>query len=74
MQPDRGVVYKEITVEQADSLWEAGVVIQFKAEGAFDWTDFPYYGEWSPSRDAASARTSFWQGKTRSRHHRVRVE
>jgi len=74
MRPDQGVVYKEITVEQADSLWEAGVVIQFKAEGVFDWVDFPYCGQWSPSRDAASAMTSFWQGKIRSMRHRVRVE
>ena len=67
-------MWKEIDVKQADSLWELGVPIQFKASGVFDWTDFPFHGDWSPSQDMESALSQRWEGKITSMHHRVWVE
>ena len=67
-------MWKEIDVKQADALWEMGVPLQFKAEGVFDWVDYPVVGEWSPSQDAQAALSSRGEGKIKSMHHRVRVE
>jgi len=40
MQPDQGVVYKEITVEQAEALFDAGVLFQYMAYENSSWMDW----------------------------------
>ncbi len=40
MQAEQGVVYKEITVEQAEALFDAGVLFQYRAYENSPWRDW----------------------------------